>query len=208
MKKLYLISLVLMIDLVSCASDQKKESDKGNIPSLESPKALDDDWSKWLVGNWQGWAKSDFGPHKNWVIGNCRLHIQLDLNGQFLIREGWSRILSLSDEYIKQLMSQGLTYSNIEKMRNKTFQSMEIYTIDPKTGEISAYLFDSFRCVAKGTGKRQGNKEIINWVWSVGGQGSSTRITERISSNKFASTEKYSLPDGGTMEDTVEMIRD
>ena len=59
MKKLYLISLVLMLSLVSCASNQKKESDKGNIPSLEPPKALNDDWSKWLVGNWQGTAKSD-----------------------------------------------------------------------------------------------------------------------------------------------------
>ena len=84
---------------------------------------------------------------------------------------------------------------------------MEIYTIDPKTGEISAYLFDSLRCVAKGTGKRQGNKEIINWVWSVQGQGTSTRVTEKISDDKFISTEKYTMPDGSAMEDTAEMTR-
>ncbi len=85
---------------------------------------------------------------------------------------------------------------------------MEIYTLDPKTGEIAAYLFDSFRCVAKGTGKRVGNKETINWIWSVGGQGSSTRVTEQISNNKFRAVEKYSLPGGGTMEDTMEMTRE
>ena len=208
MKKMHLISLVLMLVLVSCDSSQKKVSDKGNVPSLAPPKALNDEWSKWLIGDWQGWAKSDLGKYKNWVIGNCRLHIQLDLDGQFLIREGWSRVLSLSDDYIKQLKSQGLADSDIEKMRNKTFRSMEIYTIDPKTGEIAAYLFDSFRCVAKGTGKREDNKETINWVWSVGGQGSSIRVTEKIGDNKFRSTEKYSLPGGSAMEDTIEMNRD
>jgi hypothetical protein len=208
MKKLHLISLVLMLGLVSCASNQKRESDKGNIPSLEPPKALNDEWSRWLVGNWQGKAKSDFGPSKNWVKGNCRISIQPALNCQFLVRRGWSRILNLSDEYIKQLNLQGLTDSDIEKMRTSTFESMEVYTIDPKTGEITVYLFDSLRCVAKGTGKREGNKEIINWVWSVQGQGSSTRITEKINDNKFISAEKYTMPGGDTMEDTVEMTRD
>jgi hypothetical protein len=208
MKKLYLISLVLMLSLVSCASNQKKEPEKGNIPSLEPPKAIDDEWSKWLVGNWQGTAKSNFGQHKDWAKGDCRLNIELALNGQFLVRKGQSRVISLSDEYIKQLKGQHFSDSDIEKMRNSTFESMEIYTIDPKTGEITGYLFDSLRCIAKGTGKRQGNKEIINWVWSGQGQGSSTRVTEKISDDKFISTEKYTMPDGGAMEDKAEMTRD
>jgi hypothetical protein len=76
-----------------------------------------------------------------------------------------------------------------------------------KTGEIVGYLFDSLRCVARGTGKREGNKEIINWVWSVQGTGTSVRITEKISDDKFISTEKYRMPDGGIMEDKAEMIR-
>jgi len=63
------------------------------------------------------------------------------------------------------------------------------------------------RCIAKGTGKQQGNKEIINWVWSGQGQGSSVRVTEKISNDKFITTEKYTLPDGSTMEDTAVMTR-
>jgi hypothetical protein len=113
----------------------------------------------------------------------------------------------LSDEYIKQVKSRHLSDSDIEKMRNSTFESMEIYTIDPRTGEITVYLFDSLRCIAKGTGKRQGDKEILNWVWSGQGQGLSTRVTEKISDNKFISTEKYTMPDGNTMEDKAEMTR-
>ena len=196
-----------MLSIVSCVSNQKKEPDKGNIPSLEPPKALDDDWSSWLVGNWQGTAKSDFGAHKDWAQGKCRLNIELALNGQFLVRKGRSQVTNLSDEYIKQLKGRHLSDSDIEKMRNSSFESMEVYTIDTKTGEITGYLFDSLRCIAKGTGKREGNKEIINWVWSGQGQGSSTRITEKISNDRFISTEKYTMPDGSAMEDRAEMIR-
>jgi hypothetical protein len=186
---------------------QKDKPAEANIPSLEPPKVIDDAWSKWLVGDWQGTAKSDFGGHKDWAKGKCRLNIELALNGQFVIRKGQSQIISLSDEYIKQLKGQHLSDSDIEKMRNSTFESLEVYTIDPKTGEITGYLFDSLRCIAKGTGKRQGNKEIINWVWSGQGQGTSARVTEKISDDTFISTEKYTMPDGSAMEDIAEMTR-
>jgi hypothetical protein len=207
MKKLYLISLVLMLSLISCVSNQKNETDKGNIPSLEPPKALNDDWNKWLVGSWQGTAKSDFGEHKDWAKGDCGLNIELVLNGQFIIRKGHSQVTCLSDEYIKQLKEQRMSDSDIEKIHNSTFESLEVYTIDPKTGEITAYLFDSLRCVAKGIGNHKGNKETINWVWSVQGQGTSTRVTEKISDDKFICTEKYTMPDGSIMEDKGEMYR-
>lgn len=209
MKKLSVILLVIITGVASCVSNQKNTpaKDKDNIPSLEPPKAIDDDWNKWLIGEWQGSAKSDFGPHKDWAKGNCRLNIKFDLNGQFLVRKGKAQVISLSDEYIKQLKGQNLSDSDIEKVRNSTFESIEFYTIDSKTGEITAYLFDSLRCTAKGTGKREGNKEIINWVWSGQGQGTSVRVTEKISEDKFISTEKYTLPDCSTMEDKVEMKR-
>ena len=207
MKRLSAILLIMMVSIASCVTNQKKEPDKGSIPSLASPKALDDDWSKWLVGDWQGTAKSDFGEHKDWVKGQCRLNIELKLNGQFLIRKGASQITSLSDEYIRQLKERHLSDSDIEKIRNSSFASMEVYTVAPNSGEVIGYLFDSLRCIAKGTGKRQGNKEIMNWVWSGQGQGSSSRIIEKISENKFIATERYTMPDGSIMEDKMEMTR-
>ena len=51
------------------------------------------------------------------------------------------------------------------------------------------------------------DKEIMQWQWSGSGQGTSTRITEKVSDNKLIMTEKYTLPDGGTMEDKGEMTR-
>jgi hypothetical protein len=207
MKKLSVILLIMMVSIASCVTNQKKEPDKGSIPSLASPKVLDDDWSKWLVGEWQGTAKSDFGQHKDWAKGKCRLNIELDLNGQFLVRKGEAQITSLSDEYIRQLKETHLSDSDIEKIRNSSFASMEVYTVDPNSGEVIGYLFDSLRCIARGTGKRQGNKEITNWVWSGQGQGSSVRVTEKISEDKFIATERYMMPDGSVMEDKMEMTR-
>ncbi|MBN2594195.1 MAG: hypothetical protein JXA81_11870 [Sedimentisphaerales bacterium] len=32
-----------------------------------------------------------------------------------------------------------------------------------KTGERIGYFFDSLRCIAKGTGSLEGNKEIMEW---------------------------------------------
>lgn len=207
MKKSSFILLAAMISMVWCMANQTKKPDESNIPSLEPPKALDDQWTKWLLGNWQGTAKSDFGKHKDWVKGDCEMSCELTLKGQFLVRKSSARVTILSDEYIKQLKGQGLCETDIEKIRNSTFESTEFYTINPKTGEIAAYLFDSLRCTATGTGKRQGNKEIINWVWSVAGAGTSISTTEKISDNKFITVVKYTLPDGSTMEDTIEMTR-
>jgi len=62
-------------------------------------------------------------------------------------------------------------------------------------------------CIAKGAGKREGNKEIIEWEWSASGQGTSIRITEKVSDDKFITTEKYTMPDGNVWEDKREMTR-
>ncbi len=207
MKRLSIALSFTILAMASCVSNQKKDDNKGNIPSLETPKEIDDQWSKWLVGQWQGTAKSDFGPHKDWVKGNCSLSIKLDFNNQFLVRKGKAQVTALSDEYVKQLKSQNLSDSDIEKIHNSTFESIEYYTIDANTGEVIGYLFDSLGCIAEGTGKREGNKEIINWTWSGKGQGTSVRTTEKISDDKFISTEKYTLPNGSVMEDKVEMNR-
>jgi hypothetical protein len=130
------------------------------------------------------------------------------LNGQFLIKKGEAKITEITSEqkqYLKETMH--ASDEDIAKFQGSIFRSIEIYTVEPKTGEIIGYLFDSMRCIAKGTGKREGNKEIMQWQWSAQGQGSSTRITEKVSADKLVITEKYTMPDGSIMEDKWEMIR-
>ena len=65
------------------------------------------------------------------------------------------------------------------------FAEVDYRTIDPRTGGIVAYLFDSWRCVATGTGTCDGNREVIEWKWSAGGQGTSVRTTEKVGENAW-----------------------
>jgi hypothetical protein len=186
----------------------KKEKAKESMPSLVSPKSLDDEWSKWIIGEWEGVVKSDIGKHKDWVKGKGRRTIGAGLNGQFLMVRGRAEITQLSGEYIQHLKeTMHATDKDIEKIRSSIFEDLEVYTIDPKTGETVGYLFDCLRCIAEGRGKREGNKETMKWEWSAAGQGSSVRITEKVSDDKFIITEKYTMPDGSIMVDKAEMTR-
>ncbi len=202
MKRLSVILLVVMISMASCAINQGKNT-KGSKPSAFQPEPLDDDWSKSLVGEWEGYGESSAGK------GKGRTKIELGLNGQFLIMKGEAEITEIAPEqkqYLKKTMH--ASDEDIAKFKSSTFKSIEIHTVDPKTGEIIGYLFDSMRCIAKGTGRREGNKEIMQWQWFGQGQGaSSVRITEKVSDDKFIVTEKYTMQDGSIMEDKGEMIR-
>jgi hypothetical protein len=202
MKKLLFISLFIAVILTSCAVNREKETAKENRPSAFLPKPIDDDWSKWLVGEWEGSGESNAGK------GKGRVQIELGLNGQFLIMKGEAEITKITPEQ-KQYLKETLHASDeeVKRFQSSTFKSLEIHTIDPKTGEIIGYLFDSLRCIAKGRGKREGNKEIMKWEWSGAGQGTSIRIKEKVSDDKLIITEKYTLPDGSTMEDKGEMTR-
>lgn len=96
----------------------------------------------------------------------------------------------------------------LKDCKSDPFKVLQLHTIDPKTGERIGYLFDSLRCIAKGTGKRQGNKEIVERVWFAQAQGAtSVSIIEKIKDNKFTINHKYILPDGSKMKDKIEMTR-
>ncbi len=203
MKKLIIILFIVMVGAASCAKMQKKEIAKESGSTSFQPKPLDDEWSKWLVGEWEGLGESDPGTAK------LRTKIDFGLNGQFLIMKSESEIIEISDKQ-KQYLKKTLHASDeeIEGFKRLPFKDLEIYTINPKTGEVIGYLFDSLRCIAEGRARRQGNKEIIEWKWSVTAQGAtSVRIIEKISDNKFTINHKYTLPNGSKMEDKVEMTR-
>ncbi len=203
MKHVSIVLLIVMVSIASCAINQEKEIAEESKPSSFQPEPLDDDWNKWLVGEWEGSAESDVGT------GKIRTKIELGLNGQFLIMKTEAKTTEITDEQ-RQYLRDTLRASDedIKRYRRSTSKELQIHTIDPKTGERIGYLFDSFRCVAEGRGRRQGNKEIIEWKWSVFAQGAtSVRIIEKINDNKFTINHKYILPDGNKMEDKGEMTR-
>jgi hypothetical protein len=188
--------------------EQEEKAAQKNEPSLAPPRGLDDEWSRWLIGEWEVAAESDLPGFQNWVRGTGRMKAELGVGGQFLVMTRQGGVARLSDEYVQHLRQDLHTpESEIEKLRTMKFTEVDFRTIDPRTGAIVAHLFDSWRCIATGTGTCDGHKEVVEWTWSAGGQGTSVRTTERIDQDKLVVTEKYTLPDGGTMEDRVRMTR-
>jgi len=203
MKRLsIMLFVIVVVAVLPLVSEEQKVENEGEQYMFQ-PKPLEDEWSKWIVGEWEGSVESDAGT------GKLRVKIDFGLNGQFLIMNSECEITEISDEqrqYLKDTL--GASVEDIERYRSSPFKELQIHTIDPKTGEVVGYLFDSMRCIAKGTGKRNGNKEIMEWRWFVQAQGAtSIRIIEKISDNKLTINHKYTLPDGNKMEDKVEMNR-
>jgi len=54
MKRLSILLRVVMISLSSYAINEEKEMAKESGSTSFQPKPLDDEWSKWLVGKWEG----------------------------------------------------------------------------------------------------------------------------------------------------------
>lgn len=161
------------------------------------PPPLTDDWTKWIVGEWQGAGGSDAGKGKGTV------RFELALGGQFLVARGEAELTELNPDYLKKHMQ--ATDEQIERFKSIGYQSLEIYTIDQETGEVLGFLFDNLRCIATGRGKREGYKESVAWEWRTGHK--SIRITERVSDDRLVIIERTPNPDGTVMEDKGEFFR-
>ncbi len=203
MKKLSITLFVLMISLTSCVINEEREVAEESKPSFFQPKPLDDEWSKWLVGEWEGSVGLGGVKSEAWR------EIELGLNGQFLITKHEHIITDEEIQGLKKVTH--ISDEDAKRYQSLPFKYLEIWTIDPKNGEVIGFFFDSLRRVAEGKGKLQGNKEIVEWQWFAQGQGApimrNISITERVSDDRFITTKKYTLPDGSTMEGKVEMTR-
>jgi hypothetical protein len=69
----------------------------------------------------------------------------------------------------------------------------------------SSVLFDSLRCIAKGRGRCEGNREIMEWEWATGHK--STRITEKLGEDRMRVIQRTPMPDGSVMEEMGESTR-
>jgi len=205
MKLPCLLSLLLLSVLaLGCAGTSGLRVSSDSTRAAESdtramffPPPLADDWTKWIVGEWEGGGGGNAGT------GRGTVRYELTLGGQFLICRGQGEITELDPDYLKKHMH--ATDAEIERFRRSGYQALEIYTIDQKTGEVIGFLFDSLRCVATGKGKRDGYREVVEWEWQTGHK--STRITERVSDDKMRVIERTPNPDGSVMEDKGEMTR-
>ncbi len=167
------------------------------IPSVFLPQPLADEWTQWIVGDWEGSGESNAGK------GKGKFRVELALSGQFLLLRSEAELTELNPDYLKKHMQ--ATDEEIDRFKRSGYQALEIYTADPKTGEVLGFLFDNLRCLATGKGKREGFRETVDWEWRTGHK--STRVTERVNSDRMRVIERTRQADGSVMEDKGEMVR-
>ncbi len=82
MGKMFLVVLMLLVCFALPVFGQDSEemaSEAGE--SMMPPPPLADEWSKFLIGEWEGWSEGPEGKSQEWE------KISLGLDGQFLLRE-------------------------------------------------------------------------------------------------------------------------
>ena len=203
MKRLIIVFCAAAAWVAGCAADRESGAEKDIGGGVFQPKPLEDEWSMWLVGEWEAAGESEAGE------GKGRIVIEKALNGQFLFIHGEAEITELSAEQVKYLKETlHASDEDIERFAGSTFEELQVRTVDVRTGEVVYYLFDSMRCVAEGKGQIEGDKEVTHWEWKGAAQrASSVRIMERVGRDRLIVTERYKLPNGKAMEDKGEMRR-
>ncbi|NIR47654.1 DUF1579 domain-containing protein [candidate division KSB1 bacterium] len=139
MKKLFTLVIALSVCFAIPLMAQEQEMAKSEMEEHAAPPPLDDEWSNWMVGEWEGTSEGPMGKSKDWM--KC----QKGLDGQFLIIH-W-----------KGKMDNGMTY-----------EGRGASTIHPMSGKVMGYWIDSMRGMYEGEGKREGNKLTMEWTGSTG----------------------------------------
>jgi hypothetical protein len=130
MKKIALLVFVACLAVPLVGQEKEVTSDIPQAP----PAPLSDEWSKWLVGEWEGWSESTYGRGKE------RLVVEMGLDGQFVLMQATS------------------------EMGEMKWSGMAAMTVDLETGEHKGYWVDSWRGMYEGRGKLEGNKETMQWT--------------------------------------------
>jgi hypothetical protein len=140
MKRLIQLLLAVTICVTPLLAQEKAEEKKVEMDAAQMmpPEALSDEWSKWMVGEWEGWSESAMGKSKDWF--KC----EFGLDGQFLMMQ------------VSGTMENGMTY-----------EGMGAQTIN-QTGEVVGYWIDNWRGMYEGKGKPEGNKLTIVWESPMG----------------------------------------
>lgn len=141
MKKTVLVVLCFFIflSLPVLAQEQEAKKSETEMAAMAPPQPLDDNWSKWMVGEWEGWSESAMGKSKVWM--KC----EFGLDGQFVMME------------ITGTMENGMTY-----------KGMGAQTVNPATGEMVGYWIDNWRGMYEGKGKPEGNTLTMIWESPMG----------------------------------------
>jgi hypothetical protein len=193
------ILFIVLAFFAASVQAQEKEKPKEAAPAMVPPQPLSDDFSDWMIGEWEGTTTSIMGTSKDWQ------KVEWGLDKQFLMTNYTSKTLGMTEEQKKKAAEMwGMSLEDIEKMTQMTYKGMGPMTMNPATGEYVGYWFDNWRGVYTGKGRREGNKVAITWE---GPMGTEVRTTEKVSDDKMVVTFKSTDPKGNVMEGKTELTR-
>lgn len=200
MKTPLVVFLCLLLVAAPSLLGQEKKIEKEEMPPMVPPAPLNDDFTQWMVGEWEGWTESPMGKTKDWQ------KVEKGLDDQFVIIDYKGTMSSMTPEQVERAAAMmNMSKADAEKMmKNWTYKGHGMITLDPTSNEFVAYWFDSWRGMYRGTGKREGNK--VTFIWE-GPMGTSERTTEKVGADKMVETFKEKGPDGSTMEGRSEWTR-
>lgn len=139
MRRTAVLLLAIMVCIAFPAFAQEtKDAAKAAAAMPAPPKPLEDDFTKWMLGEWEGTSTSPMGTSQDWQ------KVEMGLDNQFVVTHYTS------------------------KMGEMTYKGMGPMTMNPETGEFVSYWFDNFRGMYKGTGKREGNKVTMTFTGPMG----------------------------------------
>lgn len=198
MRKRSVILSTSILLLALSAFAQEKEAAPAAMP-MTLPQPLSDDLFTWLVGEWEGWSTTPMGKSQDWQ------KIEWALDNQFIIMHYTAKTTEPNQEAMKAMAeTMKMSQADMEKMQNMVYKGMGTMTLNPMNGEVMAMWFDNLRGTYKGTGKRDGDKFIINWESPMGTE---TRTIEKGPDGKLVMTFKSKDMMGNDMEGRTEMTR-
>ncbi len=86
MKRLSILLLGVMVSTSSCTTSQNEETTKESTPALVVPETLKDNWTEWIVGEWE----FEFGEAES--IKSV-MKAELGLNVQFLVISSRKKVI-------------------------------------------------------------------------------------------------------------------
>jgi hypothetical protein len=204
MRKTLVLSLVLTAFLALVMSPlpifaQEKKEMTNEAPSMMPPKPLDDDFHKWMIGEWEGWSTSPMGKSQDWQ------KFEWGLDNQFVVVHYTAKPTETNAEAMKAMAeAMKMSKEDMEKMAKTVYKGMGTMTVNPTTGELVGYWFDNMRGTYKGTGKREGNKATFTWE---GTMGTRDEVIEKVGEDKMVMTFKETSPNGDVSEGRTELTR-
>lgn len=193
--------LAALTTLLLVAQEQDGEVSTEVDSPVNSVNPADDEMWQWMIGEWEGRSESAMGKSEDWM------KFEWDLHDQFLVTEVRSVAAELNPEVIASMAKeQGTSEDAVRQMMSAPYSAKGFSTIDPQSGEITGYWFDSYRGIFKGSEIREDDR-ITMRMQQINGNVVIERSAEKVGVDKMVGTFKSTLPDGEVIEGTFEAVR-